>query len=203
MIRNDANQMKAPTLENHRVKLTLLDLGNYKHLHHISQEPLLLQYSPSKIDTPEDLKEYVQTAIDDYYHRTAIPFVVFDKKANAYAGCTRFGFINWQDKVLHIGWTWIGSAFQGTGLNMSMKFLMLEYAFEILEFDKVEFRVDERNIRSRKAVEKLGAKLEGLLRKDILMPDGFKRSSCCYGILKEEWPEIKAKILKEIEIYPS
>ncbi|WP_100611711.1 GNAT family N-acetyltransferase [Confluentibacter lentus] len=188
--------MKAPTLENLRVKLSLLDLSNYKHLSDIAQQPNLVQYSPSKIDTPEDLKDYVQTAVDDYYHKTGIPFIVFDKEANAYAGCTRFGFISWQNKVMHIGWTWIGNEFQGTGLNMHMKFLMLQYAFENLEFDKVEFRVDERNMRSRKAVEKLGATLEGILRKDILLLDGFKRSSCCYGMLKEEWPTIKMTVFK-------
>lgn len=77
-----------------------------------------------------------------------------------------------------------------------MKFLMMEYAFEVLEFDKVDFRVDERNIRSRKAVEKLGAILEGVLRKDILMLDGFKRSTYCYGILKEEWLAIKMSVFK-------
>jgi len=74
---------------------------------------------------------------------------------------------------------------------------MLQYAFETLEFDKVEFRIDERNIVSRKAIEKIGATLEGILRKDTLMQDGFKRSTCCYGILKEEWPQIKATIFKE------
>lgn len=188
--------MKVPNLENSRVKLSLLDLSNYKHLSDIAQEPHLLQYSPSKIDTPDDLKAYVQEAVDGYYHNTAIPFIVFDKQANAYAGCTRFGFINWQNKVLHIGWTWIGNQFQGTGLNTNMKFLMLQFAFEVLEFDKVEFRIDERNIKSRKAVEKLGATLEGILRKDILLLDGFKRSSCCYGILKEEWPHIKTSIFE-------
>ena len=78
-----------------------------------------------------------------------------------------------------------------------MKFLMLQYAFETLEFDKVEFRADERNIKSRKAMGKLGATLEGILRKDTLMLDGFKRSTCCYGILKEEWPTIKATVFKE------
>ncbi len=183
--------MKAPTLENNRVKLSLLDLSNYKHLLEIAQQHNLVQYSPSKIDTPNDLKNYVQTAVDAYYHKTAIPFIVFDKQANAYTGCTRFGLINWKNKVLHIGWTWIGTQFQGSGLNTNVKFLMLQYAFETLNFDKVEFRVDERNIKSRKAVEKLGAKLEGILRKDTLMLDGFKRSTCCYGILKEEWTGIK------------
>ena len=96
--------------------------------------------------------------------------------------------------MLHIGWTWIGKQFQGTGLNINMKYLMLQYAFETLQFDKVEFRIDDRNTKSRKAVEKLGATLEGILRKDTLMIDGYKRNTCCYGILKEEWISIKSKL---------
>ncbi|MFD1162074.1 GNAT family N-acetyltransferase [Hwangdonia seohaensis] len=189
--------MKAPTLENHRVKLSLLDLSNYKHLWPIAQQPDLIQFSPSKIDTPDDLKTYVQTAVDGYFHKTTIPFIIFDKQSNTYAGSTRFGLINWKNKVLHIGWTWIGSEFQGSGLNANMKFLMLRYAFEVMDFDKVEFRIDERNIKSRKAVEKLGATLEGILRKDTLMLDGFKRSTCCYGILKDEWAGIKHSVFAE------
>ncbi len=186
--------MTSPTLENQRVKLILLGMDNYKHLTSLAQQPNLIQYSPNKIDTPNDLKAYVQTAIDGYYQKTIIPFLVFDKKTNTYAGCTRFGLINWKNKVLHIGWTWIGKEFQGTGLNKNMKFLMLQYAFETLKFDKVEFRVDERNIASRKAVEKIGGTLEGILRKDTLMLDGFKRSTCCYGILKEEWDGAKNSV---------
>ena len=186
--------MDVPTLENNRVKLTLLDVGNYKNLTEIAQQENLLQYSPSKIDTPEDLKKYAATAIEAYQNKTAIPFIVYDKKRQAFAGATRFGLINRHNKVLHIGWTWIGREFQGTGLNTNMKFLMLQYAFETLEFDKVEFRIDERNIVSRKAVEKLGATLEGILRKDTLMLDGFKRSTCCYGILREEWDGFKKEI---------
>lgn len=188
--------MKAPTLENERVKLSLLDLSNYEYLLEVSQQENLIQYSPSDISTPEKLKEYVQVAVDGYYHKTIIPFIIFDKQTQAYAGSTRFGLINWKNKVLHIGWTWIGKEYQGTGLNKHMKFLMLQYAFETLEFDKVEFRIDERNIASRKAVEKIGAILEGILRKDTLMLDGFKRSTCCYGILKEEWPFLKLLLLK-------
>jgi RimJ/RimL family protein N-acetyltransferase len=186
--------MKVPTLENDRVKLSLLDLSNYKHLSAIAQEPYLIQYSPSDISTQEKLKEYVQMAIDGFYRRTSIPFIIYDKKKQSYAGCTRFGLINWNNKVLHIGWTWIGKQFQGTGLNINMKYLMLQYAFETLQFDKVEFRIDDRNTKSRKAVEKLGATLEGILRKDTLMIDGYKRNTCCYGILKEEWISIKSKL---------
>ena len=188
--------MTVPTLENERVKLSLLDLSNYKNLIEVASQDDLIQYSPSDISTPERLKAYVQTAVDGYYHKTIIPFIIYDKQTQAYAGSTRYGLINWKNKVLHIGWTWIGKQFQGTGLNKHMKFLMLQYAFETLEFDKVEFRIDERNMASRKAVEKIGATLEGILRKDTLMRDGFRRSTCCYGILKDEWPDIKATIFK-------
>ena len=189
--------MTVPILENDRVKLTLLDLSNYQYLMDVASQENLIQYSPSKIDTPDDLKNYVQVAVDGYYHKTIIPFLIFDKATNTYAGSTRYGYINWKNKVLHIGWTWIGKQFQGTGLNKHMKFLMLQYAFETLGFEKVEFRIDERNIASRKAVEKIGAKLEGILRKDTLMRDGFKRSTCCYGILLEEWPTIKGSVFKD------
>jgi len=189
--------MHIPTLENERVKLTLLDLSNYEALTKIAQENDLIYYSPNDISTPEKLKDYVQEAVDGYYHKTTLPFLIFDKAKNEYAGCTRFALINHQNKVLHIGWTWLGKSFQGSGLNKNIKFLMLQYVFETLHFEKVEFRIDERNIKSRKAVEKLGATLEGILRKDTLMIDGFKRSTCCYGILQEEWPEIKATVFKE------
>ncbi len=188
--------MNIPTLENKRVKLTLLDLSNYSELETIAQEKDLIFYSPSDISTPEKLKTYMQAAVHGYTHKTTIPFIIFDKEKQAYAGSTRFGLINWKNKVLHIGWTWIGPDFQGTGLNANMKFLMLHYAFETLDFEKVEFRIDERNNKSRSAVEKLGATFEGILRKDTLMNDAFRRSTCCYGILKDEWPNIKATVFK-------
>ncbi|MEZ4792276.1 MAG: GNAT family protein [Gelidibacter sp.] len=188
--------MNAPYLENDIAKLALLDLSNYKHLSKIASQKDLLYYSPSDISTPEALKDYVQAAVDDYYHKIAIPFIIFDKTKNTYAGSTRFGLINRKHKVLHIGWTWLGREFQGTGLNKNVKFLMLQYAFEALEFEKVEFRIDERNGRSRKAVEKIGAKLEGVLKKDTLMLDGFRRSTCCYGILKEEWSDLKSTVFE-------
>ena len=77
-----------------------------------------------------------------------------------------------------------------------MKFLMLRHAFETMKFEKVEFRIDERNERSRKAVEKIGATLEGILRSDTRMLDVFRRNTCCYGILKEEWTEIKSRCFR-------
>ncbi|HLV63407.1 GNAT family protein [Galbibacter sp.] len=180
--------MNIPTLQNEFVKLEPLTLENYKNLYAISSERNLLQYSPSDISTFQALTNYVQQALIQSENGVSIPFIIYDKTTQRYAGSTRYMNIDWKNKVLHIGSTWIGKEFQGTGLNTAMKKLMINYAFKKMGFEKVEFRIDQRNIISRKAVEKLGAQLEGILRKNVFLSDGFKRNTCCYGILKSEWP---------------
>ncbi len=175
------------TLENYYVKLEPLTMENYQHLIPIASQEKLVQYSPSEIETPESLKYYVEIALKEQHLNQSIPFIIYDKKTETFAGCTRFMNINWQHKVLEIGSTWLGLEFHGSGLNRQMKDLMLNYAFDEMGFEKIEFRIDERNIRSRKAVEKLGGILEGILRENVYLLDGFKRNTCCYGLLKEEW----------------
>ena len=178
-------------LENHRVKLAPLEASHLETLWPIAQQMDLHRYGANDISTIEKLKNYIQIALEEASVKKSLPFIIYDKVANTVVGCTRFGQIDNNNKVLHIGWTWISPATRGTGFNHQMKFLMLKHAFETIKFEKVEFRIDERNIASRKAVEKLGAKLEGILRKNTIVKDGFKRSSCCYGILIEEWPRLK------------
>jgi RimJ/RimL family protein N-acetyltransferase len=180
-----------PTLENKRVILIPLSLDNYGVLNGITGQPGLLRYSPGNLESPEGFRDYVVNALEARELKKAIPFIIFDKKLQAYAGSTRYMHIDWKNKVLHIGATWIGQEFQGTGLNDAMKDLMLSYAFEDMAFEKVEFRIDERNTASRKAVEKLGAQLEGILRRNLYLRDGYKRNTCCYGLLREEWQSNK------------
>ncbi|MFX0558056.1 GNAT family N-acetyltransferase [Maribacter sp. CXY002] len=176
-------------LENERVRLVPLNLENYHYLIPVASQKKLVQFSPSDIETPAALKSYVEIALEQNKNKQGIPFIIFDKNTNRYAGSTRYMNINWQNKIVHIGSTWIGNEFQGTGLNSNMKVLMLDHAFTRMGFEKVEFRVDERNLKSRKAVEKLGCTLEGILRRDVYLLDGYKRNTCCYGLLKEEWEQ--------------
>jgi RimJ/RimL family protein N-acetyltransferase len=190
--------MKSVILENERVKLSPLTLENYTNLQPVAEEHKLVQYSPSDIESPVALRNYVKIALDQQEKRSSIPFIIYDKKAMAFAGSTRYMNIDYTNKVLEIGSTWIGKKFQGTGLNSEMKHLLLNHAFDTLGFEKVTFRIDERNLQSRKAVEKLGAVLEGILRKNVYLLDGYKRNTCCYGILVNEWkqfllPENKIK----------
>jgi RimJ/RimL family protein N-acetyltransferase len=179
--------MEIPELENEVVRLTPLSIENYHFIKDIAAEENLLQYSPSDISSPEKLRLYVEEALREAEKGLAIPYLIFDKRSQRYAGSTRFGLIDMKNKVLHIGWTWLGADFRGTGLNRHIKFLMLHHAFEAMGFEKVEFRIDERNMVSRRAIEKIGAKLEGVLRKNVYLPNGYKRNTCCYGLLKEEW----------------
>lgn len=185
--------IKTFTLENRFVKLSPLTLENFKELSSIASQEKLVQFSPSDIESPDSLKNYVEIALEQQTNKTSIPFIIYDKTKQIFAGTTRYMNIDWRNKVLHIGSTWIGREFHGSGLNSNIKFLMLNHAFDVMDFEKVEFRIDERNLRSRKAVEKLGGVLEGILRKNVYLLDGFKRNTCCYGILREEWHLTKQK----------
>ncbi|MDX5339769.1 MAG: GNAT family N-acetyltransferase [Cyclobacteriaceae bacterium] len=155
----------------------------------------LLQYSPYPIFTKDLLKAYVERAMENRLNQTRYTFVVFDKRAQEYAGSTSFLNISNQDDRLEIGGTWYGKEFQRTGLNRHCKYLLLEYGFDFLGASRVEFRVDERNMASRNAVEKIGGVYEGTFRSHTLLPDGFRRNTVCYSILDAEWEELKEHFL--------
>ncbi len=155
----------------------------------------LLQFSPSPIYSKELLKKYIDKAIKDRHNQIRYAFCVFDKTKNTYAGSTSFLNISNADDRLEIGSTWYGKEFQRTGLNRNCKYLLLEYAFDKINAERVEFRTDERNMASRQAIEKIGGQFEGILRRHTLMHDGFRRNTVCYSILKSEWQELKRYFL--------
>ena len=158
----------------------------------------LVVYSPYKIHTPEHLQQYVENSLADREKAFRYPFAVFSKEKGEYAGSTSIGNVSNKDKRLEIGWTWMGRRFQKTGLNRACKFLLLSYAFEQLEFERVELKTDARNEASRRAIEKIGGQYEGALRSHMLMNDGFRRTTIYYSILKEEWPQLKATVFRHL-----
>jgi len=185
--------LEITTLENERVRLTPLVSDDLEKLLPIAvANPDLLQYSPSAFGNRKALSAYMKTSLD-----SRKPFLVFDKKTNEYAGSSCYANISEYDKRLEIGWTWLGEDFHGTGLNKVVKFLMLSYAFETLKYERVEFKIDSRNAKSRAAVEKIGAVFEGELRSHTVMLDGYRRNTCYYSILRPEWLGIKNSIFKE------
>lgn len=187
-------------LENDRSILRPLKETDLKALLYIAEDqPNLLQYSPSPFGNKKALKEYILKANEQKELGMRMPFIIYDKKAQAWAGSTSFGNISDSNKRVEIGWTWLAKKFQRTGLNRNNKFMMLQYAFETAECERVEFKTDTRNQQSRTAMEKIGAKEEGTLRSHTIMTDGFRRDTVYYSILKEEWPEIKETVFKEFQ----
>lgn len=182
-------------LETDRVRLEPLSSHHYDAFEKIAlAQPDLIQFSPFPFGTKEATRLYFTDADSGRQNSTRYAFAIIDKGSGDFVGSTSIGFVSITDKRLEIGWTWIDRNLHGSALNRHCKFLLLRHAFEDLNFERVEFRTDARNIRSQKAMEKIGAKYEGELRSHTLMPDGFRRNTRFYGIIREEWPQIRATI---------
>lgn len=188
---------KNHVLENKIVRLTPLEGSDLDHLVHFSiEEPELWTYSLIQANSPEKMKTYIHKALEGRQQKTSYPFLVFDKRTNQYAGSTRYYDVQVENATLQLGFTWYGKAFQGSGLNKNCKFLLLEFAFEVLNMERVEFRADLENERSIKAMKSIGCKVDGVLRSNMYKPDGSRRDSIVLSILKNEWHEALKQALK-------
>ena len=176
-------------LEDDFVLLRLLQESDSEHLLPFSiNEPDLWKYSLVRANGKENLENYIQIALKAKGNKTEFPFIVFDKISGKYAGSTRFYDINLPFKTLQLGYTWYGKDFQGTKLNKHCKYLLLEFAFEKLQMERVEFRADNNNQRSINAMKSIGCKVDGVLRSNMPTFDSdVRRDSIVLSILKQEW----------------
>jgi RimJ/RimL family protein N-acetyltransferase len=129
---------------------------------------------------------------------TRRPFTIIEKTSGKIAGSSSMGNISYYDLRLEIGWSWLGTDFRSTGLNRHAKFAMMCYAFEELNFERVEFKTDVQNARARKGLENVGGVEEGVLRSHMTMWNNRRRSSVFYSVLKNEWPILRQTIFKDI-----
>lgn len=144
-----------------------------------------------RMDSEEDMRGWVMDIMSRGEKGTDLPFVVIHLASGRVAGATRYLNIMPKDRGLEIGGTWYGTEFQRTAVNTECKYLLLKHAFETLGAIRVQLKTDLRNERSQKAMERIGAKKEGILRNHMILPDGRYRDSVYYSILDSEWPEVK------------
>jgi RimJ/RimL family protein N-acetyltransferase len=189
------------SLESERVLLRPLTKDDEVALQAVANDESLWIYGISDLSKPGELRKYIANAIADRNNETCAVWVVIDKKTNQVAGCTRLAEISWRDERGQIGWTWIGNDFQGSGLNKEMKFLILNFGFEILGLNRIELKADERNHRSRQAILGIGATREGVLREHIKLHDGYIRNTVYYSILRSEWDIIKEQYFTNFVSY--
>ena len=175
-------------LENDFVRLEPMQESHFKNLFTDSlQNPEIWKYSSLPAIGLENFKNYMQFALNNREKLTEYAFVVYDKRTNEYAGSTRFYDIQLVNKTLQLGYTWYGKQFHGTGLNKHCKYLLLEFAFEKMNMERVEFRADNTNERSLAAMKSIGCKVEGILRSNMTKIDGSRRDSIVLSILRSEW----------------
>lgn len=188
-------------LENERVRLKPLQVEDFEALLPFAiAEPELWKYSLVSAAGAENMRRYIQAATLARQDQKEYPFLVFDKKLNSVAGSTRFYDIQLHHHTVQLGFTWYGKEFQGTGLNRHCKFLMLDFAFGRMGFERVEFRADLRNAKSIQAMKRIGCVQEGVLRRNCADAQGGRRDSIILSILKNEWEDnLRDNLLQQLK----
>jgi len=175
---------RALILENEQLLLRPLQVADFPALLELTQDASLWTYFTHDLSTLGGLETWAA----GHFSGDRFQFVVIDKRSGKMLGSTGFGNNFPRDQRIEIGWTWLGKAFQGTGINAQMKSLMLQHAFEELEMLRVEFKTDVLNLPARQALLRLGATEEGVLRSHTLMTQGRRRDTIYYSFLRGEWP---------------
>lgn len=176
--------------------VTLLPLSE-EHLlplYEAAKPKKIWEWSATKILSFEDAENFIKDGIAARENGLHYPFVVIENTTNQLIGSTSLRSIQFSNRSLEIGSTWYHPAYWRTAVNSECKLLLLQHSFETWLMNRVEFRTDERNIRSQTAIKRLGAVPEGILRKDKVLRNGYIRNTVVFSILMEEWAGVKNRL---------
>lgn len=175
-------------LEGEVVRLVPLTRAHVDPLCEVALDAALWRWTSDLVKTREDLVAYVEAALDAHSAGTCLPFATVETSSGRVVGSTRFGAIDLRNRRAEIGWTFVAPRWQRTAVNTEAKFLMLRWAFEEQGMVRVELKTDALNLASRRAIERLGATQEGILRKHMQCYGGRVRDTVYYSIVDDEWP---------------
>ncbi|VWM06845.1 GNAT family N-acetyltransferase [Burkholderia lata] len=190
--------LEPPILTGERVELRPLDSSDRQALLDAAADGQLWNLKVTVVPGPETIDAYIDTALQGRATGTVMPFAIVDRASGRVIGSTRFWKIDRKNRKLEIGHTWLSESAQRTRANTEAKWLLLGYAFDVLQCVRVQFTTDELNEKSRAAILRLGAKQEGIVRHERIMPDGRKRNSVRFSIIDDEWPEVRARLLAKL-----
>lgn len=182
------------TLEGHWVRLAPLERRHIDALAAISADEELWRLLPEPLATREDIERWVERALANAATGSELPFVTIERASGGVIGGTRYMDIRREHRAIEIGSTWLGRAWWRTAMNSEAKYLMLRHLFDVLGCRRVSLKTDGLNLRSQRAIERLGAVREGVLRKHMIVQGGRARDTVYYSILDDEWPAVKAKL---------
>jgi RimJ/RimL family protein N-acetyltransferase len=186
-------------LTGRRVRLEPLAIGHLDDLVDVGLDPTLWELTVARPTDRAGIEAWVRAAIANGVAGREIPFATVDLGSGRVIGSTRFMSIVPEHRRLEIGWTWVGTPFQRTGANPEAKLLQLTHAFEVLDANRVEFKTDARNTRSRAALLGIGATFEGIFRSHMIMPTGPLRDSAYFSVTADEWPAVKERLQSRLD----
>jgi RimJ/RimL family protein N-acetyltransferase len=191
-------RVEACVLEGRVVRLEPLRLNHWPRLSEVGLDPELWRWTTSRVASPEDMRRYIETAIDWQAQGIALPFATVERSSGQAVGSTRFAAIDRVNRRVEIGWTWVAPPWQRTPVNTEAKYLMLRHAFEVLGCIRVELKTNSMNTTSRNAILRIGAREEGVFRNHMINDDGSIRHTVYYSIIDSEWPDLKRRLEEKL-----
>ena len=189
----------AIVLENSRVRLRPLDAADFEPLKAVAFDEELWAYTLTRGDDAVSLAAYIRQALEAREQGLRYPFAIIDRETGRLAGSTSYYNLSEPDQRISIGYTWVGTAFQRSGLNRACKHLLLSHAFGQLGCERVELETDARNHKSRTAMARMGATEEGTLRSYRITQGGFRRDNVIFSIIHPEWSGLRQSVFQEYE----
>lgn len=186
-------------LEGSRVRLEPLSAEHFDDLAAVAFDPVVWRWSALGDLDEAGLRRWMTAALANAEAGLERPFATVERSTGRAVGSTRFMSIVPEHRRLEIGWTWLGTAFQRSGINREAKLLQLTHAFEALGANRVEFKTHALNDRSRTALAGIGATFEGIFRNHMILPDGSIRHSAYFSVIAEEWPDVKAALVAGLD----
>lgn len=176
------------------VRLVPMTRAHAGSLYETVREPGVWTYIPVRMESPEDMQRIVDDAVTEAENGLALPYTIMDSADSRVLGSTRLFDLSDENRSAELGWTWLTPGVWRTRVNTECKLLLLTHAFETMGANRVQLKTDARNERSRRAIERIGAVFEGILRSHYILPDGYVRDSVYYSVVSAEWPEVKRRL---------
>lgn len=188
-------QPEPVTLSGRFVRLEPLALAHAADLAVVATEKSIWSHMPVNVPRNEaDMKALIESALVEARQGIRLPFAIIDLGSGRAVGSTSYLDIAPTHRRIEIGWTWLGAPARRTPINTECKYLLLRHAFETLGCGRVQLKTDARNLRSQAAIERLGAVKEGVLRRHMILPDGYVRDTVMYSVTAAEWPMVTKRL---------
>jgi N-acetyltransferase len=190
-----SNPIPTPvTLEGAHVRLEPLATSHIDGLMRAGEDDAVWTWMPYRPETREDYAAWVESALADQAKGEQLPFATIDRKSGDVVGSTRLFFVSPRDRRIEIGGTWLAPSAQRTSINTESKLLLLTHCFDALSAVRVELKTHGRNENSQRAIARIGAKYEGVMRKHMLTRGGVHRDSVYFAIIDDDWPEVRQRL---------